>query len=158
MKKLFQEKPSHGSLSEEFGKTASATHLDIPIAEHHPNNDPFEEVKFVTPFISPSPSFKPKPCPSSHPNVAVDDGQNPTLILHNKSLRNKNFYAMNILLSDTCSYEDPNLLLILIHTLFRRMVVDAFVYHKYCKSHDFTVKPTLQLELQCSMFGGKAGN
>jgi hypothetical protein len=25
---LFQEKPSYGSLSEEFGKMASATHLD----------------------------------------------------------------------------------------------------------------------------------
>ena len=39
---LFQEKSSHGSLNEEFGKIASATHSDIPMAEHHPNNDPFE--------------------------------------------------------------------------------------------------------------------
>ena len=95
--KLFQKKSTHGSLSEECGKTASATHLDIPMADHHPNNDPFEEVKFVTPFVSPSPSLKPKPCPSGHPNVVVDDGRNPTLILHGKSLRNENSYAMDIL-------------------------------------------------------------
>ena len=36
---FFEEKPSHGSLSEELGKTTSATHLDIPMAEHHPNHD-----------------------------------------------------------------------------------------------------------------------
>ena len=45
---LFQEKSSHGSLNEEFGKIASATHSDNSKAEHHPNNDLFEEVKFVT--------------------------------------------------------------------------------------------------------------
>ena len=45
---LFQEKSSHGSLNEEFGKITSATHLDNSKVEHHPNNDPFEEVKFVT--------------------------------------------------------------------------------------------------------------
>ena len=65
---------------------------------------------------------------------------------------------MDILPRDMCSYEDPNLLLILIHKLFRGIVVDAFVYHKYCKSRGCTVKLTLQLELQCSMFGGEAGN
>ena len=53
---------------------------------------------------------------------------------------------MDILLSDTCSYEDANHLLILISKLFRRMVVDAFVYHKYCKSHSCIVALTLQLE------------
>jgi hypothetical protein len=51
--KLSQVKPSHGSLNEKFGKTASTTHLDTPMVEHHPNNDPFEEVKFISPFISP---------------------------------------------------------------------------------------------------------
>jgi hypothetical protein len=29
---LFHEKPTHGRLNEEFGKTASTTHLDIPKA------------------------------------------------------------------------------------------------------------------------------
>jgi hypothetical protein len=61
---LFHKKPTHGSLNEEFGKTASAAHLDIPKAEHHPNNDPFEEVKFVTPFVPSSPSLKQCPRPS----------------------------------------------------------------------------------------------
>ena len=45
---LFQEKSSHGSLNEEFGTITSATHLDNSKVEHHPNNDPFEEVNFVT--------------------------------------------------------------------------------------------------------------
>jgi len=73
LEKLFQEKSSHGSLSEEFGKIASATHLDIPMAEHHPNKDPFEKVKFITSFVSPSPSLKPKPCPAGHPNVVLNN-------------------------------------------------------------------------------------
>jgi hypothetical protein len=51
-----------------------------------------------------------------------------------------------VLLKTTCTYEDPNLLLILIHKLFRRMVMDAYVYHKYCKSRSCTVELTLQLE------------
>jgi len=37
--KLFQEKPTHGSLGEEFEKTASATHLENPMAEHYPNHN-----------------------------------------------------------------------------------------------------------------------
>ena len=45
--------------------------------------------------------------------------------------------------SITSSYEDPNHLLILICKLFRKMVVDAFVYHKYCKSHSCTMVLTL---------------
>jgi hypothetical protein len=35
--KLFQEKYPYRSLSEKFGKTASATHLDILMVEHIPN-------------------------------------------------------------------------------------------------------------------------
>jgi hypothetical protein len=144
--KLFQEKSSYGSLSEEFGKTASATHLDIPMAEHHPNNDPFEEVKFVTLFISPSPSLKPKPCPSGHPNFVLHDDQNSTLSLHNKSLRNKNSCAMDMLLSTPRSYGEHNHLSLLVYKLFGRMVVDAYIYHKYCKSCSCTAVLTLQLE------------
>jgi hypothetical protein len=34
--KLSQVKPSHGSLNEKFGKTASATHLDTTMVEHQP--------------------------------------------------------------------------------------------------------------------------
>ena len=51
--KLFQKKPTHGSLGEECGKTASATHLENPMVEHYPNHNLFEEVKFISPFISP---------------------------------------------------------------------------------------------------------
>ena len=51
-----------------------------------------------------------------------------------------------ILFSTECSYLDHNLLLILVHKLFKRMVVDAFVYHKHCKSHSSTMVLTLQLE------------
>ena len=43
----------------------------------------------------------------------------------------------------TCFYEDPNLLLILVHKLFKRMVVDTFIYHKYCKSRSSTMALTL---------------
>ena len=154
--KLSKQKPFHGSLDERFGKTSFATHSDIPIVKHHPNNDPFEEVKFVSPFVSPElscetecsspPSLEPKSCPSGHPSIVLDCGRDSTLILHDKTLRNENSCAMDILLSDMCSYEDSNHLLILIPKLFRRMVVDAFVYHKYCKSRSFMVALTLQLE------------
>ena len=51
-----------------------------------------------------------------------------------------------ITLSATCFYEDPNLLLILICKLFKRMVVDAFVYQKYYKSRCCAVALTLQPE------------
>jgi hypothetical protein len=71
--KLFQKKPSHGSLGEECGKTASATHLENPMVEHYPNHNLFEE-KFVTPFVSLSPSLEHKPCPSGHQNVVLNGG------------------------------------------------------------------------------------
>ena len=135
---LFQEKSSHGSLNEEFGKIASATHSDIPKAEHHPNNDPFEEVKFVIPFVPSSPSLELKQCPSGHQNIVHDSGRDSTL-------KNGNFCAMDTLLSTTCFYEDPNHLLIFVSKHFKRMVVDTFVYHKYCKSRRCTVVLTLQL-------------
>ena len=113
------------------------------MAEHHPNNDPFEEVKFVTPFISPSSTLEPKPCPSGHPNVVLVDGKNSTLILHDKSLRNENSCAVDMLLSTPHSYEEHNHLSLLVYKLFGRMVVDAYVYHKHCKSHGCVVVLTL---------------
>ena len=48
-----------------------------------------------------------------------------------------------VLLKTTCPYEDPNLILILVIILFRRMVVYAFVDHKFCKSHSCIVVLTL---------------
>ena len=55
-----------GSLNEEFGKTASATHSEIPMAKQHPNHDQFEEVKFISPFISPRLSSK-----TEHPSPTM---------------------------------------------------------------------------------------
>ena len=59
--KLFKEKPSHRSLDEKFGKTASTIPIfypKIPMAKHNPNHDPFEEVKFISPFISPKLAYE----------------------------------------------------------------------------------------------------
>jgi len=52
-------------------------------------------------------------------------------------------YLELITLSATCLYEGHNHLLILICKLFKRMDVDAFIYHKYCKSHSSTMALTL---------------
>jgi hypothetical protein len=75
LENLIKEKPFYRSLSKEFRKIASATHLEIPMVEHHPNNELFEEVKFISPFVllefscemehSSPPSLKPKSYPSS---------------------------------------------------------------------------------------------
>ena len=139
VEKLLKQKPSHGNLNEKFGKTASAIPIFYPeilMAKHNPNYDPFKEVKFISLFISPnlayetertpSQSLETKPCPSSNPN--------------------KNFCAMDMLLSTPCPYEEHNHPSLLISKLFRRMVVDAFIYHKHCKSRSSTVVLTLQLE------------
>ena len=48
-----------------------------------------------------------------------------------------------ISLSTTCFHEDHNHISILVCKLFRRMVVDALIYHKYCKSYIFIVALTL---------------
>jgi len=168
-KVLSQEKPSHGSLSEEFGKTESATHSDILMVEHHPNNNPFEEVKFLSPFISskfafeierPSPpSLEPKPCSSGQNLCAMDNLGAPILELKKNDSTNKHEgYSFEtpsiscslleslelITLNATCFYRDHNCLLV--YKLFGRMVVDAYVYHKYCKSRGCVVVLTLQLE------------
>ena len=128
------------------------------MAKHYPNQDPFEEVKFVTLFVSPSPSLEHKPCPSGQQNIVLDGGRDSTLILNDISLESKNFCAMDILFSPTCPYEDHNHLSILILKLFKRMVVDAFVYHKYCKSPSCIVAQTLQLEQKCSILCGEVWN
>jgi hypothetical protein len=52
----------------------------------------------------------------------------------------------SVVLSTTYSYIDHNHLLILVRKLFKRMVVDAYVYHKYCRSRGCIVVLTLQLE------------
>ena len=151
LENLFQEKPSHEILNKEFGKIASTTYLEIPMVEHHTSHDQFEEVKFISPFIShpceiersSSPSLESKLCPSSHENVVLNGGRDSTMILHDISLENKNFYAMDKLFSTSCSYEDSNHLLILVSKTFMRMVMDAYVYQKYCRSRESTIVLTL---------------
>jgi hypothetical protein len=48
--------------------------------------------------------------------------------------------------------------LILISKLFKRMVVDALIYHKYCKSRSCIMALTLQLEQKCSILCGEVEN
>jgi hypothetical protein len=136
--------------------------------EHLPNHYPFEEAKFISPFISPkladetkqssSPSLEPKTCPSCHLNIDLGDGRDSTLIKHDVSFEKENSYAMDMLLSAPCPYEDSNYLLILISKLFRRMVVNVFVYHKYYRSCSCNMALTLQLETKCPMVDGEVGN
>ena len=107
LENIFKEKSSHGSLNKEFRKVASATHLDILMAEHDPKNDSFMEVKFISPFVSlelycelerlSPPSLKLEPCPTGHPNVilenknfcAMDNLEAPTLELKKNDSANK---------------------------------------------------------------------
>jgi hypothetical protein len=56
LEKLFKEKSSNGSLDEKLGKTASTSHipsLKNPKAKQQPNHNTFEEVMFISLFVSP---------------------------------------------------------------------------------------------------------
>ena len=148
-----------------WGETAFAIpifHPEVPMAK-------FEEVKFISSFVShpcetehpSSPSLKHKPCPSSHPNenfCARDNPLAPTLETEEKdsTIGHERFsfetphascslleFPKWISLSTTCFHEDHNHISILVCKLFRRMVVDALIYHKYCKSYIFIVALTL---------------
>ena len=44
-----------------------------------------------------------------------------------------------VVLSAACCYKEDNHPSLLVSKLFKRMVVDAFVYHKHCKSRSNTV-------------------
>jgi hypothetical protein len=76
----------------------------------------FEEVKFVSLFVSPrlpceterssSPSLKLKPCPSGHQNVVLSNGRESMSILHNISLENKNSMPWTSCLAPHCNYGD----------------------------------------------------
>ena len=52
----------------------------------------------------------------------------------------------SISLIATCSHQDQNHLLILPSKIYRRVVVDAFVYCKHSKFHGSTMALTLQLK------------
>jgi hypothetical protein len=175
LEKLFQEKSFHGGLDEKLGIAASTTPVpcpESPMVKHYPNQDQFEEVKFISPFVSPkrayeierssSPSLEPEPCPSGHPNIilenknfhARDISKAPTLeIEEHESFSFETLHVSCsclespefVVLSAACYYEEDNHPSLLIFKLFRRMVVDVFVYHKYCKSRCSTVLLTLRL-------------
>jgi hypothetical protein len=113
-----------------LGKTTSAIPIlcpKSPMAKHNPNHDPFKEVKFISPFISPrvpsetkrslSPLLEPKPCPFGHPNVVLN-GRDSMLIVHDVSFKKENFCAMDIVFSTTCNYEHHNHISILVSKTF----------------------------------------
>ena len=149
------------------------------MSKHNPNHDPVEEVKFISPSIShpceaehplsPSPEFE--PCPSGFPSTILEkenfydmDMFEPTLETKrsDSTYEHENFTFKTpqvscllsnslelISLSSTCFHEDHNQVYILVSKLFRRMVVDAYVYQKYCRSRGCIVVLTLQLEHYC---------
>ena len=88
------------------------------MAEQHPNNDPSEEVKFISPFVAPELSYetecplstllKQKPCPSGHQNVNLDNGRDSTLPLQDISPKNKNYCAMDNLRAPPLELEKNN--------------------------------------------------
>ena len=94
----------------------------------------------------PVPLLEPNLCTSDYPDVVLNNDRDSTLILHDISFGKQNFCVLGTLHSTMCPYEDHNHPLILVVELFRRMVEDAYVYHKYCKSHGGIVVLTLQLE------------
>ena len=151
------------------------------MVEYLPNQDPFEELKFISPFIShrfpcktehpSSPSLELKQCPSGQPTVVLENDRDSMLFPHDILLTKENSYAMDIskaptleteehesfsfetphvscsrleslefvVLSAACCYKEDNHPSLLVSKLFKRMVVDAFVYHKHCKSRSNTV-------------------
>jgi hypothetical protein len=50
-------------------------------------------------------------------------------------------------LSTQSTHQNYNHLMVLLCKKFRRMVVDAYVHHKYCRSRECIVALTLQLKL-----------
>lgn len=72
---------------------------------------------------------------NEHESFILEEPQSPCS--HEKSLK-------SILPFDGAN-EKYNHLLLHVQKIFKRMVVDAFIYHKYCKSHCSTC---LQLDMQ----------
>ena len=59
--------------------------------------------------------------------------------LHHASLE-------STMLSAQSTHEDYNRLMVLFFLMFRRLVVDAYVYHKHCRFRVCTMSLTLQLK------------
>ena len=86
----------------------------------------------------------------TNPREILDIHEEPTLELEKEDDINEHgSYFMNtslnpclcektpesIGLPNIATHEIFNPLMLLVHKIFQRVVVDAFVYHKYCKSH-----------------------
>jgi hypothetical protein len=97
LKKLFQEKPSYGSLDERLGTTTFANPIpcpERPKAKQQPNHNPLEVAKFISPFFSPRlpsetkhplpTSLECKPCLSGHKPVVLDNDRDTTLTMHDE--------------------------------------------------------------------------
>jgi len=153
-------------------------HPEIPMAKHNPNlveEVKFISLFISHPCEAEypsSPSLGLNPCPSGQHDItlekenllAMDKLETSTVELEMNDSTNEHesssfeFPCVScsllaslelITLSTPCPYDDRNHLLILVSKLFRRMVVDAYVYHKHCKSHSSTMVLTLQLEHYC---------
>jgi len=110
-------------------------------------------VKFISLFVShpceiecpSSPLLEHKPCPSGHPNenfyatgiyeATLGTTKKNPIVEHESLFFETPQVSCSlsespelILFSTECSYQDHHLLLILFHKLFKRVVVDAFVY------------------------------
>ena len=112
-----------------------------------------------------SPSFEPELRPSGYPNTILEKENLCAMDISKLTLETKrrdstyeheNFTFKTpqvscsllkslefISLSSTCYHEDHNHVSILVSKLFRRMVVDAYVYQKYCRSRACIVVLTL---------------
>jgi hypothetical protein len=84
LENLIQEKPSYGGLDKKLETTAFANPIPCPegpMVKQQSNHNPFEQVRFISPFVSPklacetkcasSPSLEPEPCPSGYLNIIL---------------------------------------------------------------------------------------
>jgi hypothetical protein len=124
---------------------------------------------------SPSPSIEFEPLPAGPKYVVHDHDRDPTLIwamefceaptLESEGKNSIDEHGSFILeipqepysfsaspksgtLCAPRKHKDYNHLKVLSCKIFRRLVVDAYIYHKYCKFYGCTVALTLQLKLQ----------
>ncbi|CAN6372693.1 unnamed protein product [Urochloa humidicola] len=105
--------------------------------------------------------------PSPH-CVVLDHDRESTFSFRDKSLNMENPWAMedcevptlgskeSTMLHAPSMHEDYNHLMVLFYKRFRRLVVDAYVYHKHCKFCGCSMEVTLQLKLHdTSTIGGE---
>jgi len=122
--------------------------------ESNPSLDPNSELKSIFLINMAHPSLEEaldKINPRvTNPREFLDIHEESTLEIENEDDINQHgSYFMNTS-SNLCSHEKtpesiglPNIgtheifnpLILLVHKIFERVVVDAFVYHKYCRSH-----------------------